>query len=92
MKPKTLPETKSEENKRAYAKRKAAKPGLVTHKTRFSEETRSLLKPIRRASHSKRNLNSSMQAPAETYVSNRVWIDTPEDRDEVAAILGRRSA
>lgn len=96
MKPKTLPptrarsEAKSEENKRAYERRKAAQQaGLMTGERRAAESYRTVFKAHKKRNPSAEEPRSTMKPMADDYVSTRVWIDTKEDAAEVQEILNR---
>ncbi len=98
MKPKSLPptrarsEAKSEENKRAYDRRKAAQQaGLMAGEKRAAESYRTLFK-----AHKKRNLSleeprSMMKPIADAYVPIRAWIECKQDRDQHAEWLKKHN-
>lgn len=96
MKPKSLPKTrakseaKSEENKRAYQKRKSAQ-GPMTGKTRAAAAIRTLFKPYKMKRPDKDEPRSAMKPLEDAYVPIRAWVDCKQDRDEHAAWLKKHN-
>ena len=90
--------SKSEENKRAYDRRRlrelALKSGIRTYIEAREGDTKTHpnLRNLIRARNATRREHINERFPATVEIPIRQWIDTPQDRAEAAAILAPKPA